>query len=116
MQAFRRLFSLIAAALVWSAIPVYASSHDFYAGKTIRFIVAFSPGGAFDAYTRTKERVQTLRKAFLETMKDPAFLADAAKGNMAIDPVPGEEIENVVAGLFKIDPKMIPKLKSMLVP
>ncbi|MBI2090813.1 MAG: hypothetical protein HYT78_19070 [Deltaproteobacteria bacterium] len=63
-----------------------------------------------------KERLQTLRKAFLETTKDPAFLADAAKGNMAIDPVPGEEIENIVASLFKIDPKMIPKLKSMLVP
>ena len=29
-----------------------ASSHDYYTGKTIRFIVAFSPGGTFDAYTR----------------------------------------------------------------
>lgn len=114
---FRRLFFLIAAVWVFgSASPIRASSHDFYAGKTIRFIVAFSPGGAFDAYTRTKERLQTLRKAFLDTLKDPELLADAAKANMGISPVAGEEIENIVAGLFKIDPKMIPKLKSMLVP
>jgi len=54
---FRRLFYLIAAVgILQSASPVYASSHDFYAGKTIRFIVAFSPGGAFDAYTRTIAR------------------------------------------------------------
>jgi len=30
-----------------------ASDDDFYRGKTIRLIVAFSPGGGYDAYSRT---------------------------------------------------------------
>ena len=34
----------------------HASSHDYYKGKTIRFVVAFSPGGTFDAYTRVIAR------------------------------------------------------------
>ncbi len=34
----------------------HSSSHDYYKGKTVRFIVAFSPGGTFDAYTRVIAR------------------------------------------------------------
>lgn len=33
-----------------------ASSEEFYKGKTIRFVVGFSAGGGFDAYTRTIAR------------------------------------------------------------
>ena len=34
----------------------HSSSYDYYKGKTVRFIVAFSPGGTFDAYTRVIAR------------------------------------------------------------
>ncbi len=44
------------------------------------------------------ERVALLRKAFMETMKDKDFLADAAKGNFEIRPVAGEDIQKLVAG------------------
>jgi tripartite-type tricarboxylate transporter receptor subunit TctC len=33
-----------------------AQTEDFFKGKTIRFIVGYSPGGTFDAYTRTIAR------------------------------------------------------------
>ncbi|OGP19626.1 MAG: hypothetical protein A2038_12790 [Deltaproteobacteria bacterium GWA2_57_13] len=75
----------------------------------IQYLYFLPPGSA-------KERLQTLRRAFLDTLKDPELLADATKANMGISPVPGEEIENIVNGLFKIDAMMIPKLKGMLVP
>ncbi len=29
-----------------------ATAEEFYKGKTIRFIVGYSPGGGFDTYTR----------------------------------------------------------------
>ena len=29
-----------------------AVGQEFYRGKTVRFIVGFSPGGGFDTYTR----------------------------------------------------------------
>jgi tripartite-type tricarboxylate transporter receptor subunit TctC len=38
------------------------------------------------------ERAAALRDAFAKTMKDPAFLADAEKLSVLIDPAPGEEI------------------------
>ena len=61
-----------------------------------------------------KDRVGILRKALQDTMKDPDFLADAAKSRLDIDPVTGTELENLVRGLFKLSPSMISKLKTIL--
>jgi len=61
-----------------------------------------------------KDRVQILRRAFMETMKDPAFIADANKSKMEIDPISGEEVEAVVADLFKLSPAVVAKLKEAL--
>ncbi len=43
-----------------------------------------------------KERITLLRRAFDMTMQDPQFLAEAAKLAIDIDPVTGEEMQNVV--------------------
>jgi tripartite-type tricarboxylate transporter receptor subunit TctC len=63
-----------------------------------------------------KDRVGILRKALQDTMKDPDFLADAAKSRLDIDPVTGTELENLVRGLFKLSSSMISKLKTILLP
>jgi hypothetical protein len=63
-----------------------------------------------------KPRVQMLRKAFAETLKNPEFLAEAKKASLDIQHVSGEEIEAVVQGLFKIEPAFIAKMKQVLVP
>jgi tripartite-type tricarboxylate transporter receptor subunit TctC len=61
-----------------------------------------------------KDRVQILQKAFMDTMKDAEFLADAKKSQMDIDPVPGEEVEKTVARFFKLDPAVVTKLREIL--
>ncbi len=61
-----------------------------------------------------KDRVQILRKAFEATLKDAEFVADAKKARLNIDPIPPEEIEKDIAGLFKLDPALITKLKDVL--
>ena len=61
-----------------------------------------------------KDRVQLLRQAFVETMKDPEFLADAKKSRLDTQPLTGEEIEKIVAQLFKIDAKVVNQLKEIL--
>src|SRR5919109_2520116 len=61
-----------------------------------------------------KDRVQVLRKAFEETLKDPDFLADAKKSDLSVDFVPGEEIEKIISGLFKLDASLVNKLKDVL--
>lgn len=63
-----------------------------------------------------KERVHVLRKAFMDTLKDADFIAEASKATLDIDPISGEELERVVAGLFKLEPAMVARLKEVLVP
>ena len=62
----------------------------------------------------SSERVEILRRAFLDTMRDPEFLAAAEKATMTIDPVPGEEVKRIVAGLFQLPPALLAKLKDVL--
>jgi tripartite-type tricarboxylate transporter receptor subunit TctC len=61
-----------------------------------------------------KERVQILRKAFQETLKDKEFLAESEKAKLGLGPVDGDELENAVNGIFKLDPTMLAKLKDIL--
>ena len=61
-----------------------------------------------------KDRVQILRKAFEATLKDAEFVADAKKARLNIDPIAPEEIEKDIAGLFKLDPALLTKLKDVL--
>jgi tripartite-type tricarboxylate transporter receptor subunit TctC len=60
-----------------------------------------------------KDRVELLRKAFVETLKDTEFLADAKKSRLDTDPLTGEEIEKIVAQLFKIEPSLVNQLKEI---
>ena len=61
-----------------------------------------------------KDRVQLLRRAFHETLKDKAFLAEAEKTKLSIDPVTGDELEKMVAELFTLDAATVAKLKDVL--
>jgi tripartite-type tricarboxylate transporter receptor subunit TctC len=62
----------------------------------------------------SKEHVRIMRQAFVATLKDPAFLAEAEKTKLEVDPVTGEELEKIVTALFKTDPQVLAKLKDVL--
>jgi tripartite-type tricarboxylate transporter receptor subunit TctC len=61
-----------------------------------------------------RERVQALRRALEETLKDTAFLAEAEKARLGLDPVRGEELEKMIGDLFTLDPALRAKLKEIL--
>lgn len=61
-----------------------------------------------------KDRVQILRKAFIDTVKDPDFLADAGKAKLDINPLDGAELEKNVREVFNLDPNLIPRAKEIL--
>jgi len=61
-----------------------------------------------------KDRVQLLRKSFLDTLKDKEFLAEAEKTKLDVEAIAGEEVEKIVGGLFKLDPALLTKLKEIL--
>jgi tripartite-type tricarboxylate transporter receptor subunit TctC len=61
-----------------------------------------------------KNRVMLLRKAFMDTMKDPEFLTDTQKAKLDLDPIDGAEIEKQVRELFKLEPALVAKMKEIL--
>lgn len=61
-----------------------------------------------------RERADALRKAFMDTMTDKDFLADAEKAQLEITPVPGNQVENLVKDIFSAPPDVAKKASSML--
>jgi tripartite-type tricarboxylate transporter receptor subunit TctC len=61
-----------------------------------------------------KDRVRLLRKAFMDTLKDPEFLADTQRAKLDLDPIDGADLEKQVRELFKLDPALVAKMKEIL--
>ncbi len=60
------------------------------------------------------DRVQALGAAFLDTLRDPEFLADARQAKLEVDPMGGDELGRLVDELFRLDPAVVAKLKGIL--
>jgi tripartite-type tricarboxylate transporter receptor subunit TctC len=60
------------------------------------------------------DRVDILRKAFQDTMKDKEFLAEIDKMKLTLEPTTGQELTAAVAGAAKLDQSTLAKLKDIL--
>ncbi|MGE5539957.1 MAG: Bug family tripartite tricarboxylate transporter substrate binding protein [Gemmatimonas sp.] len=59
------------------------------------------------------DRLKALRAAFMETMTDPAFVAEATKLNVEIEPMSGEEIASMVERILSFPPAAIDRAKQL---
>jgi tripartite-type tricarboxylate transporter receptor subunit TctC len=57
-------------------------------------------------------RKAALRAAFMATMKDQAFLADAKKTRISVTPMTGEEVEQFIARLSSASPAIVARAKK----
>jgi tripartite-type tricarboxylate transporter receptor subunit TctC len=60
-----------------------------------------------------KDRIQTLQKAFMDTVKDPEFLADAKKAKLDVNPLSGAELERNIQEVFGLDASLVSKTKEI---
>jgi tripartite-type tricarboxylate transporter receptor subunit TctC len=60
------------------------------------------------------ERAAMLREAFAQCMKDAAFLAEAQKMALEINPVSGDTIQAIVAGAYQTPKAIADKVASMV--
>lgn len=61
-----------------------------------------------------KDRVKILRDAFMATVKDPAFVADAKKQTLVIiSPMSGDEAQKAVEAIYDAPPKIIAAAKKV---
>ncbi|MFN3889896.1 MAG: Bug family tripartite tricarboxylate transporter substrate binding protein [Beijerinckiaceae bacterium] len=60
------------------------------------------------------DRVRALRAAFIKTVQDPEFVAEAKKRQLTIDPTSGEEMEKIIADAYKLPPATVEKVRRAL--
>ena len=60
------------------------------------------------------ERVEALRRAFDAMIKDPEFLAEAAKSDMDISPATGEESQKIADAIVNTPPEIAARARAML--
>jgi hypothetical protein len=60
------------------------------------------------------DRVRVLREALQATLADPAFLADAQRARLDVDPVPADELARAVHRLFAVEPARVAQLRRIL--
>jgi len=58
------------------------------------------------------DRLATLRQAFMDTMTDKDFVADADKTGIEINPVSGADVEKLVKDVYATPPAIIAKAKD----
>ena len=61
-----------------------------------------------------KERAAILQKAFMETMKDPAFKAEAEKLKLTVEPISGEQIAQTIAEIYATPPAVVKRVAQTL--
>jgi hypothetical protein len=60
-----------------------------------------------------KEYVELMRKAFDATLKDPAFLADAERSRLEVDPVTGAQMEKMLKQAFETPKALIERAAKL---
>jgi len=60
------------------------------------------------------DRLQVLRRAFMETWRDPDLLEDAANVNLDVGPVSGEEIQSRLQKIYASPPALLQSAKEAI--
>ena len=59
------------------------------------------------------DKIAVLRKAFMQTMEDKEFIADAAKQKIEVEPIPGEELQRLIVELHATSPDLVNEAKRL---
>ena len=59
------------------------------------------------------DHIAIVRKAFDDTMKDKAFVADMEKQQLPVSPVTGDEAEKIISRLFQVSPKIAAQARAI---
>jgi len=62
------------------------------------------------------DRLRLLQKAFMDTLNDPEFLAEAKKAKLDITAVDGPTAAKQFAGLYELKPELKAKLREIVLP
>ncbi len=129
-QAWRKMLAAREAQVVLQAmakphpeLPSVPNALDLAKSEDARMLLMYGvhdPARLARAYSlppgTPDARVAALRKAFADTVADPAFVAEANSQGLEVRPLGGAEIEKTVKDLFALEPKFIVQLRKLLFP
>jgi len=101
-------------------LPDVPSAYELAANDTQRAIIRLIVGRQIIARPFAAPpgippaRRDALRKAFMDVMKDPAFLAEAKAMSLEIDPVNGEEVTKLIADIYASPREIIDQARNIL--
>jgi tripartite-type tricarboxylate transporter receptor subunit TctC len=78
----------------------------FLARLAMAWPIAAPPGVPAD-------RIEILRDAFAQTMKDPEFIAEAEKQSIDVSPVTGQEIADILAKVYASEPAVLERARQI---
>jgi len=59
------------------------------------------------------ERVAELRRAFMQTMQDPAFLADVKKAKLDLNPMSGEALQAAIGKMGNVPDALVARARQV---
>jgi hypothetical protein len=88
-------------------------SYNFFHIEVIDYLMASGEVGRPLIVSRKvpAERIKILQEAFDATLRDPDFLADAARQNLPISPVDGAEAQRIISKMLSASPDLIDKAR-----
>jgi tripartite-type tricarboxylate transporter receptor subunit TctC len=61
------------------------------------------------------DRAAALRKAFMDTLRDPNLLAEGQKLGLDLDPISGEDLQTMAAKMYATPPDVVERAKQAVV-
>ena len=61
-----------------------------------------------------KNRVAALRKAMLDTLRDPALVADAKRARIAFDPLSGDAAQALIEKFYGTPPHLVEQAMALI--
>ena len=89
--------------LIVVLLPLLAAAQAAYDAAAAKLNSASPIQASLELYKRVRE----LRDAFNATVKDPAFLADAQKMRLHLDPVSGEDVLKALTAAYAVPAEIV---------
>jgi tripartite-type tricarboxylate transporter receptor subunit TctC len=61
-----------------------------------------------------EDRVDAVRRAYAQSLKDPEFIAAITREGLDIDPIGADELTDIVGGIYKLPPAAVARARDLL--
>jgi hypothetical protein len=87
-------------------------NRDLDHAELVQFFDTLAP--TVTGFNCARERVKTLRAAYMSALKDPELKVEAEKRGYELEPIGGDELESLAREVMAQPPAVIERMKKVL--